>query len=139
MENSSEKTRIEDVDVPKEEINAWICKICDGVKTLLLQRQEHYGNTIGEPLRVASKLGPLARARVYIDHKLARLAKGDTKTEPDSLSDEIGYSVLMRSLQYAQGYKFTDPLDIYIKFNETNDAKLIEEDRRFSLERNIRR
>ena len=39
---------IPDEDVPKEEMNAWICKICDGVKTLLLQRQEHYGNTIGE-------------------------------------------------------------------------------------------
>jgi len=72
---------------------------------------------------------------VYIDQKLARLAKGDDKTSADSLSDTVGFAVLMRALQYGQGQKFSDPLDIYIRFNTSGDKRLIEEDRDFAHEK----
>lgn len=135
MERGDRNIQVKDVDISNEAMGEWIEKVCNGIKTLLSKRQEHYGNTIGEPVRIVSKLGPLARVKVYVDQKLARLAKGDVKTAADSLSDTVGFAVLMRALQYAQGYKFSDPLDIYIRLNETGDASLIEEDRDFAHEK----
>jgi hypothetical protein len=127
--------QVPDVDVSHKLMDEWISKVCDGVKTLLNMRQQHYGNTIGEPVRVCSSAGPRERVAVYVDQKLSRAAKGDQGTIEDSEADIIGFLVLKRALAYGQGKKFSDPLDLYIKYNDTRDEKLLEPAARFAHEK----
>lgn len=128
------KGQVPDLDVSYEEMNIWIEKVCNGIRTLLIKRQEHYGNTIGHPLLACSKVGPRERAAVYIDQKLNRLISGEEGTFDDTMADIIGYTILKRALEYAQGMEFKDPLDLYIKFNTSGDATLLEPAKSFAHE-----
>lgn len=126
------ESEVPDVDVPGDKMQEWIDKVCDGIKTLLTLRQQHYGNTIGEPCRIHSPAGPRERVSVYIDQKAARTQKGEGITIADSEADEIGFLILKRALMYGQKYAFNDPLDMYIKYNETGDEKYLEPACRFA-------
>jgi len=70
------------------------------VVNLLRIKNEQYGDSVQQPLRVFSKLDSQAGIRVRIDDKLSRLARGNDSIESDIdiVDDLIGYLILLRMM-----------------------------------------
>lgn len=68
---------------------------CDAIKEMLLAKNEAYGNSALEPVRVFSSASPEEQLRVRIDDKLSRIVRGRAAGE-DAILDLIGYLVLLR-------------------------------------------
>ena len=70
------------------------------VVNLLKIKNEQYGDSVQQPLRVFSKLDSQAGIRVRIDDKLSRLARGNDSIESDIdiVDDLIGYLILLRMM-----------------------------------------
>jgi hypothetical protein len=70
------------------------------VVNLLRIKNEQYGDSVQQPLRVFSKLDSQAGIRVRIDDKLSRLARGNDSIESDIdiIDDLIGYLILLRMM-----------------------------------------
>ena len=74
-----------------------IARICDNVKTLLLQKNLKYGDSALDPVRVLSKASPVEQILVRIDDKLSRISRGDLLTDDeDVINDIIGYFILLK-------------------------------------------
>ena len=74
-----------------------IIDACDGIKALLLSKNEKYGNSALKPVTVFSKLNSAEAIKARIDDKLSRIANVglDDATE-DTLDDLIGYLILLK-------------------------------------------
>lgn len=68
---------------------------CEDVKLMLLKKNEAYGDSALDPVRVFSKTDTAEQLRVRIDDKLSRLARGSAEGE-DVILDLIGYLILLR-------------------------------------------
>ena len=75
-----------------------ICAVCDGIKSLLLQKNEKYGDSALNPSRIFSKTDTTEQLCVRIDDKLSRIAKGAglLASDEDVIQDLIGYLVLLK-------------------------------------------
>jgi|TARA_R100000005_G_C5000331_1_gene207188 hypothetical protein len=75
-----------------------ISSICDDVKELLLFKNQRYGNSALEPIRVFSKSSSVEQILVRIDDKLNRIMKGVGLVEDDEdvVMDLIGYLILLK-------------------------------------------
>ena len=75
-----------------------IAKVCDNIKSLLLEKNAKYGDSALEPKRIFSKSGSTEQILVRIDDKLSRIATRGYRGEQDedTLSDLIGYLVLLK-------------------------------------------
>lgn len=62
---------------------------------LLVAKNQAYGNSALDPVRVFSRVSTLEQLRVRLDDKLSRLARGSAAGE-DVLTDLLGYLVLLR-------------------------------------------
>lgn len=69
----------------------------DEIIEMLIQKNEAYGNSALDPLRIFSSLGPREQLRVRIDDKLSRIARGKNtdRVPEDTLKDLVGYLVLL--------------------------------------------
>ena len=70
--------------------------ICDDIAEMLVQKNEAYGNSAMEPVRVFSKASALEQLYVRIDDKLSRLQKGSEYPGDDTIDDLIGYLILLK-------------------------------------------
>lgn len=70
-----------------------IAEACDFIKGLLLSKNEAYGNSALDPMRIFSRASTLEQLRVRIDDKLSRISRGKEIGE-DTILDLIGYLVL---------------------------------------------
>lgn len=68
---------------------------CDAIKAMLLEKNEAYGNSALDPVRVFSQAGPVEQIRVRLDDKLSRIKRGRAAGEDVEL-DLVGYLVLLR-------------------------------------------
>jgi len=68
---------------------------CDAIRDMLHAKNEAYGDSAIEPLRVFSRASAEEQILVRIDDKLSRLARGSAAGE-DVVADLIGYLVLLR-------------------------------------------
>ena len=77
-----------------------VAKTAARVVNLLKIKNELYGDSVQQPLRVFSKLDSQAGIRVRIDDKLSRLARGNDSIESDIdiVDDLIGYLILLRMM-----------------------------------------
>lgn len=73
-------------------------QVCDEIKAILIAKNEAYGNSAAEPVRIFSKADPIEAIRVRIDDKLSRIAKGSEYPGDDTIIDLIGYLILLRCL-----------------------------------------
>ena len=74
-----------------------IAKICDDIRDLLLKKNQAYGNSALEPIRVFSKANSCEQILVRIDDKLNRIKQGVNFLEDeDVLQDLIGYLILLK-------------------------------------------
>jgi len=65
------------------------------VEKMLVSKNEAYGNSALDPVRIFSSADPSEQIRVRIDDKLSRLARGSDAGE-DVIKDLMGYLVLLR-------------------------------------------
>ena len=74
-----------------------IAAVCDDVKNLLLEKNQKYGDSALNPIRILSKASPVEQILVRIDDKLNRIKQGGILEEDeDVVSDLIGYFVLLK-------------------------------------------
>ena len=75
-----------------------IAKVCDDIKSLLLEKNAKYGDSALNPKRIFSSSGSTEQILVRIDDKLSRIATTKQLGGPDedTLSDLIGYLVLLK-------------------------------------------
>ena len=73
-------------------------RIAANVLNLLDAKNQQYGDSAFDPIRMFSQLGPDAGLRVRIDDKLSRLLRGnaDMESDTDVIDDLIGYFILLR-------------------------------------------
>ena len=75
-----------------------ISKICDDVKSLLLEKNKKYGDSAINPIRIMSRSSPVEQILVRIDDKLNRITQGSQLVgeDEDVITDLIGYFVLLK-------------------------------------------
>lgn len=73
------------------------------LKELLLFKNERYGNSALEPIRIFSKADNKAQLKVRIDDKLSRITNKNIDDDEDVIKDLIGYLIL---------YRIADKMDI---------------------------
>ena len=77
------------------EFEALVNTVLDEVGRMLVAKNQAYGNSALNPVRVFSKADAAEQLRVRIDDKLSRLARGKSAGE-DTVLDLIGYLILLR-------------------------------------------
>ena len=70
-------------------------RVCLRIWAMLHEKNQAYGNSALEPLRVFSRADPVEQIRVRLDDKLSRLARGSAAGE-DAVLDLMGYLVLLK-------------------------------------------
>jgi hypothetical protein len=80
------------------ETNDHIALVCETVKTLLLEKNQKYGDSALSPARIFSKSDVVEQLLVRIDDKLSRIQKGAglVASDEDVIVDLIGYLVLLK-------------------------------------------
>jgi hypothetical protein len=78
----------------EKELDASIKEIRD----LLIHKNQAYGNSALDPVRIFSKVDNLEQLNVRIDDKLSRLARGANAGE-DVILDLLGYLLIYRIQQ----------------------------------------
>lgn len=71
-----------------------ISKECQDIERILLAKNQAYGNSALDPVRIFSTASDDEQLLVRIDDKLSRIRNGDTSE--DVTLDLIGYLILLR-------------------------------------------
>ena len=75
-----------------------IIEVCDTMKAMLLEKNESYGNSVAEPLRLFSQVGNVEQIDVRIDDKLSRIKYGGIYGNEDTEMDLAGYILLRKAV-----------------------------------------
>lgn len=70
--------------------------VLQDIKDLLLKKNDSYGNSALEPIKVFSKASAVEQLKVRIDDKISRLYHGKEYGSEDTVTDLIGYLVLLK-------------------------------------------
>lgn len=63
---------------------------------MLIEKNKAYGDSALNPVRIFSKAAPVEQIMVRIDDKLSRLARGAEYAGDDTVTDLLGYLVLLK-------------------------------------------
>lgn len=74
-------------------------QVTNGLRTMLIAKNQAYGNSALDPVRIFSRAKPVESLLVRIDDKLSRLARGSEYPGDDTIDDLIGYLVLLKIAQ----------------------------------------
>lgn len=69
---------------------------CDSIRDMLIDKNESYGNSALDPVRIFSDVDAAEQLRVRIDDKLSRIYRGYKYVGDDDITDLIGYLVLLK-------------------------------------------
>jgi len=72
-----------------------IRRVVNRLGNLLIEKNERYGDSALDPIRLFSRSDALEQLRVRIDDKLSRVVRGKGLDDEDVLFDLIGYLVLL--------------------------------------------
>jgi hypothetical protein len=72
-----------------------IGRVVSEIKEMLIAKNRAYGDSALEPVRVFSKADTIEQLYVRIDDKLSRVKRGHEYPGDDTISDLIGYLVLL--------------------------------------------
>ena len=87
------------VDWDKTNFSEMIEDECADMAVFLIEKNEKYGNSVGNPIGVFSKAGWEERMHVRMDDKINRLLRGDGNMTEDTEKDLLGYLILKRAIQ----------------------------------------
>tara|TARA_R110000782_G_scaffold102693_3_gene189929 strand:+ start:347 stop:640 length:294 start_codon:yes stop_codon:yes gene_type:complete len=79
----------------QESFKQEVIEVLKETEDLLVSKNESYGNSVLDPVRIFSKATLSEQIRVRIDDKLSRMARGNSYGE-DVIADLMGYLVLLR-------------------------------------------
>lgn len=71
-----------------------IREVCRELADFLIEKNNSYGDSAIEPIRIFSSAGPVEQIRVRMDDKLNRIINGKTYPGDNDLKDLVGYWVL---------------------------------------------
>ena len=89
-------TEVYVTDKPINETQKAISDVCDELKSFLIAKNNAYGNSALEPLRILSKSDTEEQLNVRIDDKLSRLMRGTAYAGDNDIDDLIGYLILKK-------------------------------------------
>ena len=72
-----------------------IRRVLNRLGNLLIEKNERYGDSALDPIRLFSRADALEQLKVRIDDKLSRVVRGKGIDDEDVLIDLIGYLVLL--------------------------------------------
>jgi hypothetical protein len=78
------------------EFSAMLDYELEAIRILLNTKNNKYGNSALEPMRVFSKASNLEQLYVRIDDKLSRIRNNPDNEDEDVLDDLIGYLLLLK-------------------------------------------
>lgn len=73
-----------------------ISYVCDSIRDMLLDKNESYGNSALDPVRIFSDADADEQLLVRIDDKLSRIMRGNEYVGDDDITDLIGYLILLK-------------------------------------------
>lgn len=79
-----------------DQVQSLIQGECAALCRLLIEKNQAYGNSALDPLRIFSRVDAAEQIRVRLDDKLSRLARGDGRETEDVELDLLGYLILLR-------------------------------------------
>ena len=71
-----------------------LCNIVDAMKSLLLYKNKHYGNSALEPMGIFYKGSAEDSIKIRLDDKLKRIYNSSEDPKTNDVCDIIGYSFL---------------------------------------------
>lgn len=71
-------------------------KVCNDIANLLIAKNKSYGNSALEPLNCFYKGDATTAIKVRIDDKLSRIMRGSEYQGDDTVTDLLGYLVLLK-------------------------------------------
>lgn len=77
-------------------IKSLIEQECANIRDILLEKNRKYGNSALKPTRIFAKSDAVEQLKVRIDDKISRIVSGKTDDNEDTISDLIGYLILLR-------------------------------------------
>ena len=87
---------------PGTEFRYKVASVLQDVQDLLVEKNEAYGNSALDPINVFSKASSTEQLKVRIDDKLNRLHHGKEYGQEDTVTDLIGYLVLLKIAEKEQ-------------------------------------
>lgn len=88
-----------DLEDSKSDVNPFrekVRTVLSEIEKLLVAKNEAYGNSALEPINVFSKASAAEQLKVRIDDKLNRLYRGKEYGSEDTVTDLLGYIVLLK-------------------------------------------
>ncbi len=84
-----------------ENVRGLIVQQCRELESMLLEKNEGYGNSALDPVRLFSRASPIEQLKVRIDDKISRIARGNfDKVKEEDLKvvtkDILGYLILIQ-------------------------------------------
>jgi hypothetical protein len=70
--------------------------ITDEIAAMLIEKNQRYGDSALNPVRVFSKSDTVEQLNVRIDDKLSRIEQGAADDDEDPIDDLLGYLVLLK-------------------------------------------
>jgi len=86
-----------DCIIQPETMQENITKTCEGLARLLVAKNQRYGNSALEPMRVFSQADPADGILVRLDDKLSRIKYASSNDKPlrkNDIVDMLGYLIL---------------------------------------------
>ena len=90
-------------------MNYYIDLVCDELKQFLKDKNQAYGNSAAQPVRIFSRADPVEQINVRMDDKLSRLMRGSEYPGDDTELDLLGYLILKRAILRWQAAMKTAP------------------------------
>ena len=96
-----------------------LSQILEEIATMLISKNQKYGNSALEPLSVFSQLPARDGLLVRIDDKLKRIKNGSLdKDDEDVVNDLIGYLVLLKMLDKNDSKSMQKANELEININD---------------------
>lgn len=73
-----------------------IKRVCKYINDMLIAKNQAYGDSALDPVRIFSKSNNVEQILVRIDDKLSRFARGTSYPGDNDIDDLIGYLVLLK-------------------------------------------
>ena len=79
-----------------EKTQASIAQVCDDIKSMLIAKNQSYGDSALDPIRIFATSDNVEQLHVRIDDKLSRISRGGSFLGDNDIDDLIGYLILLK-------------------------------------------
>jgi hypothetical protein len=90
------KIWIKEIKAMSAQTQYLITNICDEIKNMLIQKNQSYGDSAVDPIRIFSKSDNVEQLLVRIDDKLSRIQNGHDWPGDNEIDDLLGYLILLK-------------------------------------------